>query len=348
MRCVLSYFKPYFDPSSKAPLLNHSAGQIAQHLYRALDASCDVRYFGGEETPCGLKADLFIGHFWSFAEMCERNSFDIKVAFYSVSDPEATRQLMETLARRYDVPVPYWDLPPAGFDHERTMELADLVFLVGNTNTLQTFPRRWHSKIRLFNYSIDTELYSQNSSTAKSDEFCYVATHNGLRKGFMDILQTWAGIDEKTAKLHAIGHLDPPWDLLLERHNTGSIIHHGWIDSDALEYRQIIKDCKFAHIPTCSEGQMGTLLEVIFSGCIPITTRASGIDDHLLEHCLVVDPLNVAQQRSAIHEALSWSDQEFAIRRERLREGAHRYHNWAAFEDRVGAEIKTLQAPQTA
>jgi hypothetical protein len=93
---------------------------------------------------------------------------------------------------------------------------------------------------------------------------------------------------------------------------------------------------------------MGTLLEVIFSGCIPITTRASGIDDHLLEHCLVVDPLNVAQQRSAIHEALSWSDQEFAIRRERLREGAHRYHNWAAFEDRVGAEIKTLQAPQTA
>ena len=348
MRCVLSYFKSYFDPLSKAPLQNHSAGQIAQHLYSALNELCEVRYFGAEDEPSGVEADLFIGHFWSFVEMCERNSFDLKIAFYSVSDPEATRQLMETLAGRYDVPVPYWDLPPSGFDHQRTMELADLVFVVGNTYTLETFPRRWHHKIRLLNYSLDTELFSRDQSPAQRNEFCYVATNNGLRKGFMDILQTWSAIDERTTKLHAIGRLDSPWDRLLERHNTGSIVHHGWIDSDTLEYRQIIKSCKFAHIPTCSEGQMGTLLEVIFSGCIPITTRASGIDDHLLEHCLVVEPLDVDQQRTAIHRALLWTEDEFAIRRERLIDTARRYHNWAAFEDRIVTTVRTLEALQTA
>ncbi|MGH3032222.1 MAG: hypothetical protein ACRDNE_15955 [Gaiellaceae bacterium] len=31
-------------------------------------------------------------------------------------------------------------------------------------------------------------------------EFCYVATHCDLRKGFMDVLETWSGIDASTSR----------------------------------------------------------------------------------------------------------------------------------------------------
>jgi glycosyltransferase involved in cell wall biosynthesis len=164
----------------------------------------------------------------------------------------------------------------------------------------------------------------------------------------MDILNTWSMIDVGASRLHAVGQLEPPWDQLLEQHNTGNIVHHGWIDSHTNEYQRIIKTCKFAHIPTYSEGQMGTLLEVIFSGCIPITTRASGVDDHVLDHCLLVEPSDVEQQRRAIYEALSWSDAEYEERIEALAAAASRYHNWIGFRDAVSSTVRGLAALQTA
>lgn len=348
MRCVLSYFKAYFDPEGEAPLRNHSAGLIARHIYEALQDSGDVRYFGAEENPSGIEADGFIGHFWSFADTCDRNRFGYKVAFYSVSDPTETRHLLETLAGRFDVPVPYWDLPPAGFDHERTMELADLVLVVGNSYTLHTFPQRWHHKIRLLNYAVDPKLFNSVQSSDRRNEFCYVATHCGLRKGFMDILNTWNAIESRKTRLHVIGKFETPWDRLLKEHNNGSIVNHGWIESHTPRYRQILRSCKFAHIPTYSEGQMGTLLETIFSGCVPITTRASGIDDRLLEHCLVVDPLSNEQQRKAIDEALSWSHDEYNERSQRLIAAAHQYHNWIGFRDVIKSALKPLEQFQPA
>src|SRR5688572_10765864 len=72
---VLSYFKSYFNPGSHARFANHSTGQIASHLYTILREHGSVLYLGSKERPQGLHADLFIGHFWAFAELCRSNSF---------------------------------------------------------------------------------------------------------------------------------------------------------------------------------------------------------------------------------------------------------------------------------
>jgi glycosyltransferase involved in cell wall biosynthesis len=342
---VLSYFRSYFDPDGRARFANHSTGLIARHLYELLSQHGPVDYFGSKERPEGLEADLFIGHFWAFAELCERNNFTTKIAFYSVSDPVETRRLLAPLAERFHVPMPDWDLPPPTFDHARTMELADLVFVVGNSYTLQTFPERWRSKIVLLNYSIDPAVFdvpfrsegrSGLSPAAEArNEFCYVATHCGLRKGFVDVLDVWSGIDPSTTRLHVIGNISPPFDRMLAEANNGSLVYHGWIDSDSSHYQRIIKRCRFAHVPTYSEGQMGTLLELIHSGCIPITTPASGVDDEVLSQCVVVEPLDVDGQRAAILEALSWSPEEYARRRLRLLDATTRHQTWQSFDTRV-------------
>jgi glycosyltransferase involved in cell wall biosynthesis len=336
---VLSYFRSYFDPHARARFANHSTGLIARHLHELLTQIGSVEYFGSKERPEGLEADIFIGHFWAFAELCERNRFATKVAFYSVSDPVETRRMLSTLAQRFDVPMPDWDLPPASFDHERTMELADLVLVVGNSYTLQTFPERWQRKIVLLNYSIDGSLFSSVPHPDARNEFCYVATHCGLRKGFVDVLDVWSGIDPAKSRLHVIGNLSPPFDRMLAARNNGSIEYHGWIDSDSADYRQIISRCRFAHVPTYSEGQMGTLLELIHSGCLPITTAASGVDDDVLAQCLVVRPLDIQGQRAAIDQALSWSAQEYAERRRELLAATRQHQTWESFHERVQSVI---------
>src|SRR5438105_4857463 len=105
-RSVLSYFRSYFDPQRHARFANHSTGLIARHLYELLAQFGDVEYFGSKDRPQGLEADLFIGHFWAFAELCDHNRFATKIAFYSVSDPVETRLLLTPLAERFDVPMP--------------------------------------------------------------------------------------------------------------------------------------------------------------------------------------------------------------------------------------------------
>lgn len=342
LRCVLSYFKEYFDPCGNAPCASHSAGQIASQLYETLGQIGEVSYYDSGDPPRGLTADLYVGHFWNFADFCGGNRFRRKIAFYAASDPDRMCSTLEALAAQLDVPFPAWDMPPAAFDHEETMRLADTVLHVGNPLTRQTFPKRWQRKIRLLNYSVDVQRYAQEVDVERRREFCYVATECGLRKGFLDVLQAWRNIEPGASRLHAIGGMKVPWDQILQEHNTGNVVYHGWIDSQSDDYLRLLKSCRFAHIPTYVEGQMGSLLEVIFAGCIPITTRAAGVDDRVLEHCILVEPRNIEQQVRAIRELLSWSDAEYRRRRERLLAAARRYQNWDVFRSGVLSAVETL------
>src|ERR1700685_1957378 len=342
MHSVLCYFDSYFKPGIAAPLANHSAGQIASHLYDILSRLGPVTYLDAEDRPAHPAADLFVGHFWNYLEISKRNRFKKKIAFYAVSDPDRRRQLLLSLAERFTVPVPAWDFPPDHFDHTCAMRDADSVLLVGNSCTLQTFAPEWQRKIRLLNYSVDAPLYAAAAAAPKQNDFCYVATNCGLRKGFMDVLLTWSGVEAPGSSLHVIGGIEPPWDSLLQQHNNGSIVYHGWIDSHSPRYADLIGRCKFAYIPTYEEGQMGSLLEAMHCGCVPITTRASGIDDRVLEHCVLVEPFNIIQQRAAILDAMSWPAEVYRHRQQAIATALNAFHNWNVFSGGVKSALAEL------
>jgi glycosyltransferase involved in cell wall biosynthesis len=339
---VLCYFDSYFKPGTAAPLCNHSAGQIASHLYGILSELGPVTYLDAEARPTGLDADLFVGHFWNYLEVSKRNRFKKKIAFYTVSDPDRRRLLLYSLAERFGVPVPGWDFPPAHFDHAGTMRDADLVLLVGNSFTAETFLAEWRPKLRSLNYSVDNSLYTSAAAAPKRNDFCYVATQCGLRKGFMDVLMTWSGLNASGSSLHVIGGIEAPWDDLLARFNNGSIFYHGWIDSHSSAYSDLIGRCKFAYIPTYEEGQMGSLLEAMHCGCVPITTRASGIDDRVLEHCLLIEPLNIAQQRATICDAMSWPEERYRRRQQSIAASLSAFQNWNVFAGGVKSALAEL------
>lgn len=345
---VLSYWRDYFDPDGLAAGVNHSTGLIAANLHRLLSELGPVAYYDNAERPQGLAADLFVGHFWSFADMCRANRFRRRIAVYVLSDPAAARVMLAGAAARNGVPMCDWDLPPASFDHEETMALADLVLVCGNRHTLATFPTRWHSKLRVFNYALDPGIWAgtaTDGSIGSGRDFVYVATHCGLRKGFLDVIATWAEIPPDRARLHVIGHVEPPYDARLADANPGSVVVHGWVDSRSERYRALLATCRYAYIPTWVEGQMGTLLEAVFAGCLPITTPACGIDDEVLRHCLLVEPMRPEQHRAAIDTALAWTAETYTARRDALLAAARRRHNWACFDQQVGGALNDVVGP---
>jgi glycosyltransferase involved in cell wall biosynthesis len=236
--------------------------------------------------------------------------------------------------------MPDWDLPPAEFDHVATMDAADVVLLVGNRATVETFPTRWHDKIRLVNYGVDPALWARPVASERRREFVYAATTCGLRKGFLDVLDVWSGIGAEEATLHVVGRLEPPYDRLLEAANTGSIVAHGWVDSDSDDYLALLRSCRFAYIPTWVEGQMGTLLETVQAGCVPITTRASGLDDAVLAEAVVVEPRDPVGQRAAIDAVLGWSDAQYRERQAAIASAARQHHNWDVFDRQVSEALR--------
>jgi glycosyltransferase involved in cell wall biosynthesis len=173
-------------------------------------------------------------------------------------------------------------------------------------------------------------------------EFVYVASECGLRKGFLDVINTWRSISPDVARLHVVGRLDGPYDQLLAEANTGSVIVHGWIDSASREYRDLLLSCRFAYIPTWIEGQMGTMLEVLFAGCVPITTRASGVDDEVLDQCLIVEAMRPEDHRSVINDVVHWSFDEWQARSDDLQRIARRRHSWTSFDEHVGRALATV------
>jgi hypothetical protein len=80
---------------------------------------------------------------------------------------------------------------------------------------------------------------------------------------------------------------------------------------------------------------MGTVLEAIAAGCVPITTRASGVDDQVLEHCIVVEPGQPEQHRFEIAKMLAWTELEFRDRQAALSDCMARLHTWSGFDERV-------------
>jgi glycosyltransferase involved in cell wall biosynthesis len=215
------------------------------------------------------------------------------------------------------------------------MELADAVLLVGNTATLNTFDSRWRSKITLVNYAPELNRWPHSSTAGRRREFVYSATTCGLRKGFLDVIDTWSGVPAGVTQLHVVGRIDEPYRERLAASGARAITTYGWIPSSSTRYHELLSSCRYAYIPTWVEGQMGTVLEAIAAGCVPITTRASGVDDHVLEHCVIVEPGQPEQHREAIHALLAWSETEYRERQAALRDCMERFHTWSGFDERV-------------
>lgn len=343
MHSVLSYFNDYYSPDYAAnpDLHYHSAAWIARNVYRVLSEFGTIEYIDSRDASCDLKADLFIGHFWRFAQQVQRNDFRHAIALYSIANPDWTRQELIPLAHEYQVPFPDWDFPPTEFCNHTTLSLADEILLVGNKSIVNTFPIVYHDQLHPLNYAVDNHKFFIRPQKPLQ-QFCYVATQCDLRKGFMDVLRTWQALGDAFEPIHLIGEMSEPWTQKLRSCQTVNIRNLGWINSSSPEYVEQLQSHRFAYIPTYSEGQMGTVLEAIFSGCIPITTLMSGVDERVLKHCLIVEPRNIAQHVSVIREVSQWSDTRWYQQRQALLKAAHQYQSESVFCDGVRRVIHSV------
>ncbi|MEM7111597.1 MAG: hypothetical protein AAF614_04145, partial [Chloroflexota bacterium] len=90
-------------------------------------------------------------------------------------------------------------------------------------------------------------------------------------------------------------------------------IHYaGFIQMRSPEFLELVKKCSWVILPTCAEGQPGSVIECMAHGLVPILPREANID--LESWGIEIDSFDVQHLRDLIIEVSNYSEQDYIAR----------------------------------
>jgi glycosyltransferase involved in cell wall biosynthesis len=164
-----------------------------------------------------------------------------------------------------------------GFD--RALDRATSCSLLGNAQTLATFPAGYRSKITLI--PVTASPLAPRAVTARSTgrEFVWFFGSGAVHKGLDRVLEAFARNPSLT--LNVVGNILDETDFVAayrEELALANIHCHGYLDpTDPVFARIVARSCAFV-APSCSEGASPAVATCMAAGLLPVISRATGID----------------------------------------------------------------------
>ena len=150
--------------------------------------------------------------------------------------------------------------------------------------------------------------------------FMYLASGGQIHKGLDLLLEVFA----KNPHLHL--HICAPFmeekDFAAcydkELFHTPNIHPVGWVDVYGKKFAELCRKCAFSILPSCAEGQVGSVIMCMYSGMIPIISKACGIDTKdfgiLLANCEISFIERVVNE--VVEKPVSWLQEKSSLTRE--------------------------------
>jgi glycosyltransferase involved in cell wall biosynthesis len=160
--------------------------------------------------------------------------------------------------------------------------LSDAIICLGNDWTISTFPCREN----VYKLNATSLGYWKNGditrdwSKAKKN-FLFFGGMGAIHKGLDLFLEVAKQMGEEYV-FHFCGALESEGDFLeyYNQHfkNSENIIYHGYKNVTSLEFKEVLTQCGFVVLLSCSEGMATSVLTCMYSGLIPIVTKQCGVD----------------------------------------------------------------------
>ena len=164
---------------------------------------------------------------------------------------------------------------------ERSLAMADVCSLIGNTCTLETFPKEYRSKITLVPVSASLiGNFLVETTFPKEREFLFFAGFGAVHKGLDLVLEAFKRMPYLT--LNIVGSLSNEYDFLKIYHKelfqSPHIKYHGFLYPSSSELQNIVKQCVAFINPSCSESISTAVATCMQLGLFPIVSRNTGVD----------------------------------------------------------------------
>ena len=282
----------------------------------------DVLDFEDEQLPISEAYDVVLSHRLSMRKLEAAFSEKTKRIFFgSGFSPEAyERNLVERIAALEQRKGQAIHCSYRLNDRLKDPQPSDLLIGFGNEFNRKIWTESFPGEVELFaNYAFPHLLEGETSPLSPGKDFLFLGNKKQIMKGldllldvFRELPNTHLHICAQVAKEKEFAEL-----YKKELTQTANIHYWGWVDHRSKKFRDIVSQCRFSLLPSCAEGSVGSALNAMATGLIPVLSQECGVDvedaGFLLPDCRM-DTI-----REHIEKLSSLTSAEIQLRRERLR-----------------------------
>lgn len=179
---------------------------------------------------------------------------------------------------------------------DKSFAVADFAALIGNRQTLQTYPKEWRRQLTLVTTNtLNPPLIKTAEQICRSGNgFLWHFGHGAVHKGLDLVLEAFASMP--LCRLHITAGLNNEPDFLKLYHRElfelPNITCHGFMDCQSAEFRSLLEQCFCFIAPSCAEGISPACAMLMKSGLYPVLSNNCGIDlppgcGTILKNCTV-------------------------------------------------------------
>jgi hypothetical protein len=228
------------------------------------------------------KYDIFLGHGPNFSKVAEKikkkNNNCKTILLLTGSNPafgnEQQRIRSLNLMKRRDINIPIYEENIVG-DNSYNLAIADKILLLGNDFVLNTYPKQFHHKIVLHD---NVSIFPARKKEGFLKRYIYMSSVGQVHRGLDLILETFENRREKIYLCSSFKE-EKEFEENYKKQLYGikNIIPVGYIKINTIKFHKIIEEVDFAVLPSCSEGQSSSIINLMMFGIIPIVTENTGI-----------------------------------------------------------------------
>lgn len=286
-RALLQYLPAAFaEPRQDDTCATHQNARQCRQIVDALETTgyaVDIGDYRDTTRTVASEYDLLITHNTQLTGMdCHRYEKTLKVYLATGRNHRMHNRDLLRRAERLKVRRGI-RLKPAGICPETMpfLSAADVIVGFGDESTMRT----WQSDFDVPTFTIDNYGFndtkppvSRTPDAAKS--FVFFGGTHPLLKGLDLLLEAFSKCPDLTLHVCCSLATDPKlcWHYRRELFNTPNIHYAGFVPVNSSQYHTIMNSCAYVILPSCSEGQPGSVIQCMHSGLMPIVTDVCGID----------------------------------------------------------------------
>ena len=279
-----------------------------------------------DQLPANKNYDLYIGHGSNFASAVEKlNKKSISVLLLTGANPTYSNsaQLLakNELIDRNNVDIPLYAENIVRY-LDSNLKICDYALLIGNEWTKSTYVNTpVFNKLEIINNVTVIEPSIKNTRT---NNFIFMSSIGQVHRGLDLVLDSF---DENDYKLYVLSDFINEKEFLSYYHNhlfkSKNIIPVGMINLDSSNFKNLIEDVDFAILPSRSEGQSSSVINLMSLGIIPIVSKQCGISVDGFGFYL--EDFSVKEVDRVINLATSMSSDEILRMRRKLFNACRQY-----------------------
>ncbi len=339
-RALLSYLPdPVRDDLAGGAENEFSNRGIARTLPRALNEAgyiVDIVSWDDKNFSADKPYDLLVQHGGiNYGQLAPLVKSSGAIVYFSSGSywryhNSQERARFRAFAKRHGVQLPYDRL--ITHPEEQVNRDAEAIIALGNKDvrkTYRNFPRVYNLNLACYPDSRPDSVHKDFLKTR--DNFLFFAGGGGIHKGLDLTIEAFLGLSQQ---LYIMAYIEPSVLEFYKEALAAPNIH--WIGPGAFRspaFYNAMDKCGFAILPSCSEGQPGSMLECMNEGLIPVVSRDAHID--IAGFGFLVEPVSITRIRRVVKQAANLKESELKMRSKKARATALKRHSPDLFLNRL-------------